>query len=74
MSDNVKIFPKTKRASPEELYYPVFHECMESHTSMNWMLQIREGMFRAVCTDCAADFSLTELIDTIIKDEDDDYE
>lgn len=69
MSDNVKPFSKEKRPTPEDINYPIAHECLSGHQSLKWMLQIRADGVHAVCTDCATAFGLLELVNYVMKEE-----
>ena len=68
MSDNVKAFTKEKRLTPDEYVIPIFHECIEDHRSMKWLIQIRNHRFNAVCTDCSESFPLEEMIEHLLKE------
>jgi len=68
MSDNVKTFSKEKRPTPEDIHYPISHECVSGHACMKWMLQVRMDGVHAVCTDCATSFGLLELVNHITSE------
>ena len=68
MSDKIKEFPLIKKATPEDFFVPVYHECIEGHMSWKWMLQIHGGEVRVICTDCSEWCNMSDLISKVLEE------
>ena len=69
-NDKIKEFPKPKKPTPDDYFLPIYHECMEDHTSLKWLIQVHEKDVRVVCTDCAEWYSFDDLINKILGEQD----
>lgn len=66
--DNVKEFTRAKRETPDELTYMMRHWCMDDHSCLKYLIQMRGSTLCFVCSDCADVLTMEEVVKAMSED------